>query len=112
MTRRIIDHDPDTHTTQYHSLDAATGSTIIETVQDVQPYLERNRQLRKDEDYSKKGIKNEFWHYASIPNSVIEKILQDHGLNVFSRDPTESKRVLQIINTEYPYLKVTDGRHS
>lgn len=109
MAKQILDYDPDTLTTQYHHFDPVTGITTIETVQNVEPYLERNKILRNDEDYSRRGIKNEMWHYASIPNQVIEKIRQDHGLDVFNKD--HSKAVLRIINTEYPYLKVTTKHH-
>ena len=109
MAKQIIDHDPETHTTQYHHYDPVTGVTTIETVQDVEPYLKRSRELRNDDDYSRKGIKNDMWHYASIPNSVIEKIMQDHGLNIFDKD--HAKAVLRIINAEYPYLKTTRKHH-
>jgi hypothetical protein len=109
--KRILDYDPETHTTQYHSYDSATDTTVIETVQDVQPYLEHNRNLRNNEDYSAKGIKNEFWHYASIPNVVIEKILMEYGVNVYSQDPEERSKVIKIINSDFPYLKVTTGKH-
>ena len=107
--KKVLDHDPLTHTTQYHHYNNLTGETTIETVQDVEPYLELAKTLRNDESYSKKGIKESFWHYATIPNSVIEQIRQKHGLNVF--EPNDSKAVFKVLNSEYPALKVTSGHH-
>ena len=110
MAKQILDYDPDTHTTQYHDYDPVTDITIIETVQDVEPYLKRNNELRKNADYTKQGIKNEFWHYASIPNSVIDIMSDKYDLDVFNKD--QMKDVVKVINRDFPYLKVTDRHHA
>lgn len=108
--KRILDVDPLTHTTQYHHYDDATGKTTIETVQNIEPYLKEAKRLRDDESYTQQGIKNEMWHYAKIPNTVIEQIQKNFGVNVFEKG--QEKEVLKILNTHYPYLKTTNGRHT
>jgi hypothetical protein len=77
--------------------------------QDVEPVLNYARDLRNNEDYSKAGIKRDFWLYATIPPVVIMKLKIEHGLDVF--DPNHVKAVHKIINQDYPYLKCTTGHH-
>jgi hypothetical protein len=51
---------------------------------------------------------NERMHeVAVIPMVFISKLLTDHNLDVFSKDPSEKKRLRQIIERDYPALKTT-----
>lgn len=109
MAKRIIDYDPLTRTTTYHEYDSLTDTTHIEEVQDIEPYLATAHEMRKDEDYTKKGIKEEFWHYARIPNLVAEKMLIEDGVNIFERG--QEKEVLKLLNSKYSYLKTTRKKH-
>lgn len=104
---RLIDQVGDTST--YFDMDEQTGTIKIHTVQDVKPFLERMKQMRLNADYSKQGIKEEWWHYASIPNVVVME-LRNKGINVF--DPADEKKVLKEINENYPFCKATDKRHA
>jgi len=107
--KQIIDVDPLTRTTTYHHYDPMTDVTTIEEVQDVEPFLERNKRLQNDTDYSKQGIKNEWWHIASIPNTVQTKWLREHGIDVYNRDHwPRVKRLLE--DPDYRYLKTTAGK--
>lgn len=107
--RRIIEIDPVTRTTVYHDYDHETKQTTIQTVQDVEPYLERNKRLMSSEDYGKGGIKSGWWHVASIPNSVIEKWLIEDGIDVFNKDHwPKVKR--KLMDPDYRYLRTSAGR--
>jgi hypothetical protein len=68
-----------------------------------------NKMMRNDESYSKKGIKEDWWHYCSIP-PVIEMELLKKGLNLNNKD--DHKAIFREINANYPYLKSTDKRHA
>ena len=105
----LIDYDPLTRTSTWHHYDPVTDVTTIEEVQDVEPYLERAKQLRNNEGYTRNGIKGDLWHYATLPNGVISQMMQK-GVNPFNK--AQSKEVLRLINTEYPWLKTTRGKHS
>ena len=107
--KRLIDIDPLTGIQTWHHYDPLTDETVIHEIQDVEPYLERAKQLRNDEDYSKDGIKNSMWHYAHIPAIFVTKLLTEHGLDVFNKD--HAKAVFKILNREYPALKTTRGTH-
>ena len=107
--KKLLDYDPVTGIRQYHTYDDLNKQVTIETVQDVEPFLERAKTLRNDEQYSRDGIKNEMWHYAHIPVIVVEQILQKYGVNIFEKG--QAKEAFKIINRDYPHLKTTTGKH-
>ena len=97
-------------TTTWFEYHPETDMTIVAREQDVEGILDLNKYLRNDANYSKAGIKNEWWHYATIPNILIEKWKNEEGINVF--DKNDSKRVFKKLNQpEYRFLKVTDKVH-
>ena len=49
--------------------------------------------------------KTKFHKVASLPPIVIEKIMKEHHLDVFSSDVSDKKKVEKIIELEYPFLK-------
>lgn len=107
--KRLIDHDPLTGVSQYHEYDPLTKRTTIETTQDVTPFLESNKIFRDCDDYSKKGIKNEWWHTATIPVVVQYKWLKEHGVDIYNKD--HAQKVNQMLDMpEWKYLKCTNGR--
>lgn len=83
------------------------GHLIIHRVQDVQPILDRNKALFNEGDgYSPS---REFRRAASIPNVVIEKWLNEEGINLF--DPDHWPAVQAKLNSsEYAYLRTAPGR--
>lgn len=109
--KRLLDHDPITGITEWFHYDEATGQRHVETVQDVEPFIELCKTLRNDEEYSKRGIKNEMWHYAKIPMVVEDKIRREHGIDINMMDQDKFFKFMQIIETDYPYLKTTTKQH-
>jgi hypothetical protein len=89
--------------------DEQTNESVIETVQDVEPYLEVASILRNDDSYSKDGIKRDWWHFAHVPNIVIDKMLNEDGVNFY--DKNDWKKVGELLNTKYSKCKVTYGKH-
>ncbi len=102
-----FDFDPINKTHQYFDYDPVTEDVSITTVQDVSETLDVLKSKRDDPDAWKKGVKESFAHYATIP-VVVEMELKKKGINVY--DKTHSKRLLQEIEQNYPYLKVTDKK--
>ena len=99
-----------TGVTTYFDYDHATDTSIIGAEQDVSSLLEVNKILQNDEEYSKRGIKEGWWHYASYPAIIIEKWINEYGVNVFNKD--HQKKVLELTNRpEYRYLKTTTKMH-
>jgi hypothetical protein len=73
---------------------------------DVEGNLDYSKALAKDEDVTRNGIKNEFWHYAHIPNVILEKWALE-GVNI--NDPKEL--VKKVNSPDYAYFKTTSKYH-
>lgn len=109
MNRRLLDHDPESRISTWHSYDEHTDTTYIETVQDVEPWLEANKQLQNDEEYKRRGIKNEWYHVASIPIGVQYKWLKEKGVDIYNKDHWPAVRRL-LNDPEYRYLRTSTGK--
>lgn len=81
---------------------------VVHTMQDVQPIVDRAARLRA-EGIADKGIKHNFWHVADIPPVVILE-LQKKGMDIFKADEPTLRKIHKEIETNYPYLKVTDKK--
>src|SRR5688572_33414065 len=77
--------------------------------QDFEPILNHATQLRNDPTVSDKGIKQDFWLYAVLPPVVIMDLKIRLGIDVFNRN--HQKRMLEVINRDYPWLKATNKTH-
>jgi hypothetical protein len=111
MTRRLLDYDPLTGVRTYFEFEPSTERTLIHTEQDVQHILDQNAVMRNDADYSRKGIKEDWWHYARVPNGVILDMKTRFGVDMMAPKP-DWKSILKILNREYPHLKVTEKTHA
>ena len=88
--------------------DMNDGHLQVHYRQDVEPVLEYAKTLRIN-GLTDSGIKRDMWHYAQIPPVVILEMKFKHGVDLFNRD--HEKRVFELINREYPYLKTTEKMH-
>ena len=112
MAKRLLDYDPDTGVSEYFHYDAHTDTTVVETVQDVEPILNRNKDLTNDEDYTKVGMKKEMWHYASIPLVVQMRWLNEYGMENWPMHPHNKDLLFRLLNSpEWRYLKTTGKIH-
>lgn len=110
MEKRLLFTDPITGLMTWHEYDALTDETHISYSADSKPVIERNKAVQNDTEYSKKGIKQEFWKYAEIPVEVQLDWLINKGVDIANRD--HAKKMFQLLNDpEYRYLKTTSGYH-
>jgi hypothetical protein len=108
MARRLLEYDPYQRKSVYHHYDYATDITRIETVYDVEPILNMNKERAKDDEYQKKGIKKGWWHVGTIPNGVIAKWMEE-GINFYDKNDWPAvKRKLN--SAEYSYLRTGRGK--
>lgn len=93
--------------------DFATENTHIETTQDVEPILDANRLLAQDDDYTRAGIKEEMWHYATIPVVVQLQWLKEYGPERWPMRPGNENLLYRLVNApEWNYLKTTTKFHT
>ena len=110
MSKRVLEYDPLTAITTYFDYDYSSDKTTISREQDVELILDINKAIQNDESISKAGIKDSWWHYAQVPNIVIEKWKSEHGVDMFNKD--HQKAVFRLLNQpEYRYLKTTTKMH-
>jgi hypothetical protein len=100
----FFDYDPNTGVTQTFDYDPVTEDVRLTSTQNLDTFFEAVKQKRDNPDAWKKGVKEEFAHYASIP-PVIEMELLKQGIDM--NNPHQTKELLRAINTKYPFLKVT-----
>jgi hypothetical protein len=76
--KRLIDDINGVKT--YHEYDHNTGKSVIESVQDVEPFFERSKRLAD-------GLnkKEEWWYIGSIPDVVIMQWAQECGHKPYSK---------------------------
>ena len=117
MSKRLIDYDAESQTQTWHDYDEVNDITTIAEVKDCETSLDMSKALRNADvggakglnEYSKQGIKNNWWHVASIPNSVIIKWKKEKGVDVFNKH--QWKEVQKLLNdSEYAYLRTGTGR--
>jgi hypothetical protein len=102
---RLLDHDPLTGMSTYHTYDELTKQTVIKRTQDITKQLDLNVTKSNDPDYWRQGVKANFAHYGHIPNIIIEQWLKE-GINVY--DPAHTARVLRKMNDpDFKKLKTT-----
>jgi hypothetical protein len=112
MTRRVLDFNPQTGETTYFDYNEAEGTpqATISYTQDVTDILKQCAEWRsKTDTKTDYGIKQDMWHYARIPNSVIMEMKTKHGVDFF--DEADKAKVYHLINTEYAQFKTTHKNH-
>ena len=77
---KIFSQDLDTRTAQI-AHDDGEGNVIIETVQDIKPFLEQNKNSYAQID--ERARWGEFTHIASIPFTVIQQLNKEGILKGF-----------------------------
>lgn len=108
--RRLLGHDELTGIDTFHEYDSETDETRIIHIGDSEPYLEENKRKANDTEYTKQGIKQEFWLYASIPPAVQVQFLIEHGVDVYNKDHGAALGKL-LNDPQYRYLKTTSKHH-
>lgn len=103
----FLEYDPEIGVRYGFDYDPATGDASLTRTQDVQPVLDLAHRVRVDR-VTDAGIKAGFWHYCTIPTTVQLELL-NKGIDIFRAD--DFPRLMEEINTHYPYLKMTEKNH-
>lgn len=106
MSKKLLSYDPATKTSTFHHFDSSNNTTHIEMVQDVSGILKRNKELRNNTDYKRGGIKNDWYHFATVPNVVLLELKTKYGLDYNNKD--DLPKIEKVIATDYKYLLTVD----
>lgn len=89
MESRHFDSDPLFGLERTFHYDDVNDLVIIQTAQDIEPYLEANAELRKQDERS--GWKGDWHRVASIPMPLYMKLCRERQVD---KDEREMKRFL------------------
>lgn len=107
MSLKFLDYDPASGvltTTAFED-----GRNVIKYEQELSGHWDMNAELRATgDDRWRKGVKESFAHAAFVPDLVILDMKHRFGVDFY--DKAQQKRVLQLIETEYPKCKTTNKR--
>lgn len=106
VSRKFLDFDPTTGLLVSTAFE--DGRNVVKYEQDVSSHLDLAAELRNNPDIWRQGVKDSFAHAAFVPDLVIMDMWTKHGVNFY--DKHQRKRVLQLLDTEYPKCKTTDKR--
>jgi hypothetical protein len=109
--KRLLDYDPLRGVSCYMDVDHATNKLTLTHEQDVSAILEQNRREAADEGFTSRGIKHDWWKYASVPAIVEIEWLNKFGVDL--ANPGHKRKVFQLLNhPDYKYLKTTSKYHT
>lgn len=107
--KQLIDSNPLTGERCYMTIE--DGKLHITNEQDTDGILESATDLRNRDGYSQRGIKNDHWHYARIPNGVMLEMAKKYGVDMMA-PKVDWPAVFKCINAHYPWLKTTTKTHA
>lgn len=105
--KRLMDFDAFTGIETWHEL--KDGNTYIYYVprSDADAQLDYCKSLASADDYTKQGMKADWWHYGHVPNWLMLKWLIDEGVPI--GDAEEYNKRLN--RPEWNGFKVTHKHH-
>jgi hypothetical protein len=93
-----------------HFIDEAAGKSFIQSTQDVEPFIRRNKQ-RFNEDDGCWSPSRELREVAVVPNIVVEQWLHRYGINAYS--DADTPKVLALLDMpEWRFLRTAPGKLS
>jgi hypothetical protein len=110
MRRLQLDYDPLSGTSEF--LEFQDDKMRVVRTQDVNVILDQAKIRANDEDYTKAGIKRDEWHYARVPNIILEEMKAKHGADWYDKNDTGHKKFFGVLNAHYPAFKTTQWNHS
>ena len=109
MSARILDVDPLSGIASTFRYDHARDEVVYGQFQQCDPILEHNKRNVIEADHARQ-MKNDWIHYAKIPNVVILQWKTNHGVDFMK--PGQEKAWFKLLNhPDYKYLKCTPYHH-
>ena len=109
--KQLLDYDPIRGMSCFMEVDHATNKLMLTHEQDVGKIIDANKNDANDIDKTRRGWKQDWWKYASIPAIVEVQWLQKFGVSL--DNPGHKKKIFQLLNhPDYKYLKSTSKVHT
>jgi hypothetical protein len=109
--KQLLDYDPIRGVSCFYEYKPATQEIVLTHEQDVQAILDANKADANDSDKTARGIKNDWWKYASIPAIVEIEWMNKFGVDL--GNPHHKRKIFELLNhPDYKYLKTTHKVHT
>lgn len=106
MTKRLLEYDPLTKTTTWFESDGSGKNVRICQQQDVEEVLKYTKRLANDSSYKRKGIKEDWYHFATVPTTILHEILNKHHLRWDRKE--DLPKIERILQRDYKKLLTVD----
>jgi len=101
---RILDVKGDMIETLH--FDELTGKSIVQTTQDVDPYLKK---IAADRQHQVEGWKGDLHHVATVPLVLVEQWSKEAKCNILDKK-NRHLLMLKLNNRDYSKLRTKEGR--
>ncbi len=105
MSKRLLEYDPMTGISTWFEGYGNDGFKVAQT-QDVKKILDRNKRLANDGSYKRQGIKEDWYHFATVPVTVLHEILMKYNLDWANKD--DLPKIEKILQRDYKKLLTVD----
>lgn len=109
----ILDYDPLTGVRiDLDFVEEGNSTKVVMThKQNVQSILESSKMLANSDDYTRKGVKQDQWHYARLPYVIMQEMKAKYHADWNDKNDKDHKRFFSVLNTHYPAFKTTHWNH-
>ena len=105
MSKRLLEYDPITGISTWFEGDGHNGFKVAQT-QDVEKILEYTKTRANDGNYKRQGIKDDWYHFATVPVTVLHEILMKYNLRWDDKD--DLPKIEKILQRDYKRLLTVD----
>lgn len=105
MAKRLLEKDPFTGITTWYEGNG-DGSFKIAQTQDVEKILDHNKRLANETSYKRQGIKEDWYHFATVPITVVHEIMQKYHVD-FGRQE-DLPKIEKILQRDYKRTLTVD----
>lgn len=105
----VFERSYDPLTGIWTTLGTQDDKLVVKYDGDVSPSLDYSKELANDDDYTKAGIKNGWWHAFSIPPVIAMKMIMEDGFDPYSQPAKETFNFLRRHKDKYRHCLTTRG---
>lgn len=106
LMKTLIRYDPTTKMRVWAETDNHTNDIHIVTQQHDKEIVDYCKQLANNSSYKRHGIKNNRYHFATIPNGVVVELMHKYNLSVYNKH--DLPKIEKVLKRDYKALLTVD----
>jgi len=105
----IFERSYDPLTGLWTTIGTQDDKLVVKTEGDVSAAMDHATELRNDDEYSRVGIKKNWWHAFHIPTIVALKMISEDGFDPYKQPTEETFKFLRRNREKYGACLTTRG---